>query len=330
MKGTWWLARRQQRGLILALLILLVACAAWTVWQRAAMTGALPTTHPACKGWNGCDDPALRAVVERYTGPITALAIISTVFPALIGMFWGAPLLAREWENGTYRLTLSQEAGPLRLLAGRLGLAALCTAAGAAVLAALVAWWWAPIANTLTGPYWYDAAIFNGTGPASVTCALFGLAAGTLAGLLTRRTLPAMAATLAAVAVPRLILQAVRPLWIAPQLRTSPGMTPKQLIGSAWSSGHWGYLTPSGGRADIMNCPDSGAELLRCMNSHGYTGRFYQAYPSSDFWPLQTIEAGIYLVLALALTALVIRRLRPPTATPAPAHHDTPVAATAV
>jgi hypothetical protein len=315
VKGTLWLAWRQQRGLVFGLLTLLAACAVWTVWQRTAMTGALPPAHPACKGWNGCEDPALDAVVGRYSAPITALAVVSAVFPALVGMFWGAPLLAREWETGTYRLTLSQEAGPLRWLAGRLGLAAVCAAVGAAVLAVLVVWWWSPSANTLRGPYWYDAAIFNGTGPACVACALFGLAAGTLAGHLTRRTLPAMAVTLAAVAVPRLILQAVRPLWIAPQLRISPGTTPRQLIGSAWSSGHVGYLTSSGSRADIMNCPVSGSELTDCMRLHGFVGRFYQAYPSSDFWTFQAIETALYLALALGLTAYVIRRLRPPAAT---------------
>jgi ABC-type transport system involved in multi-copper enzyme maturation permease subunit len=28
--------------------------------------------------------------------------------PALLGMFWGAPLIARELESGTYRLAWTQ------------------------------------------------------------------------------------------------------------------------------------------------------------------------------------------------------------------------------
>src|SRR6202035_534493 len=41
-------------------------------------------------------------VLASLLGPIL-LAI-----PALLGMFWGAPLLARELESGTYRLAWTQ------------------------------------------------------------------------------------------------------------------------------------------------------------------------------------------------------------------------------
>lgn len=38
-----------------------------------------------------------------------ALDILAQVAPALFGIFWGAPLLARELETGTYRLANSSK-----------------------------------------------------------------------------------------------------------------------------------------------------------------------------------------------------------------------------
>ena len=40
--------------------------------------------------------------------------------PALIGIFWGAPLIARELETGTYRLAWNQSVTRARWIAVKL------------------------------------------------------------------------------------------------------------------------------------------------------------------------------------------------------------------
>ena len=49
--------------------------------------------------------------------------------PALIGLFWGAPLIARELEAGTHRLVWNQSVTRGRWLAVKLGLIGLAAAA---------------------------------------------------------------------------------------------------------------------------------------------------------------------------------------------------------
>ena len=41
--------------------------------------------------------------------------------PALIGAFWGAPLITREFEAGTFRLAWNQSVTRARWLAIKLG-----------------------------------------------------------------------------------------------------------------------------------------------------------------------------------------------------------------
>ncbi|MCX5016267.1 transporter [Streptomyces sp. NBC_00555] len=319
MRGVLWLAWRQQRLMITTGIVLLAATAAWAAYRRSELMTLIDDYgFVACKGWNGgCESLGSFLVLDASTGSIRALGTLGLALPALIGVFWGAPLLGREMETGTFKLALTQGVSGRRWFAARFGLAALFTVLAAGVVAALVAWWWAPVSNTLNGLYWYDAYIYNATGPASVACALFGLATGTAVGLLVRRTLPAMAVTFAAIGTATLLTRMLRSSWIAPEMRVTPGMTPKTMVGSAWSTGEFGYLTPDGRQHDINTpvCQTSGEELRQCMAEHGFVARYHKVYPSSDFWTFQWIETAIYLGVAAVLVALVLFVLRRPAAT---------------
>ncbi|WP_058046702.1 ABC transporter permease subunit [Streptomyces roseifaciens] len=316
MKGTLWLAWRQQRALILTGAAVLLAVTAWVVVMRMDMTDFISSHHidtAGCKGWDGdCQDgatgEAARKLLDDNTGPLRTLGSLSTAVPVLIGIFWGAPLIGRELESGTWKLALTQGVGVRRWFATRFALAALCTVLGSAVLAALVAWWWSPIANMLDGLYWHDGYIFNATGPAAVACAFFGLAAGTAAGLLIRRTLPAMAAVLGAVVAVRFALNSFRSDWFPPQVWLSQGDAPRREIGSGWSTGEFGFVDAAGRKHAIADaCPwgEGLPDLKTCMAQKGFTGRYRTVYPSSDFWSFQWIETGIFLGLAAALIAVV-------------------------
>ncbi|MEU3352497.1 transporter [Streptomyces sp. NPDC037389] len=319
MKGTLWPAWRQQRALVAALATL-AACAIWVALRRADMTAFIDAHHiPACKGWDPeeCSTDAVtvalaQRLIEDNTGAIRLLAAFSAALPVIIGLFWGAPLIGREIETGTVKLALSQGAGLRHWFTARLGLAALCAVVASTALAALVAWWWAPVSNMLDGLYWHDGFLFNATGPAAVACALFGLAVGTAAGALLRRTTPAMGAALAAVAGTRLLLTFVRPDRLEPLRRVTPGAAPKKYVGSAWSTGEFGYLDAAGREFPISRyCRLSGPEMRQCMTEHGFVARYHKVYPSGDLWTLQWIETAIFLGLAAALlvaTYAVLRR----------------------
>ena len=57
------------------------------------------------------------------------------LLPALLGAFWGAPLIAREPEAGTHRLVWTRTIGRTRWLAVKVGLIG-AVAVAAAVLPA--------------------------------------------------------------------------------------------------------------------------------------------------------------------------------------------------
>ncbi|WP_371645854.1 MULTISPECIES: ABC transporter permease subunit [unclassified Streptomyces] len=310
MTGTLWLAWRQQRLLVLTGALLVTLCTIWVALRRADLIGAIDGYDLSqCKGWNGtCPPEAYGAMSESNTG-IRILGAIGLALPAAIGMFWGAPLIGRELESGTIKVVLTQNTGVRSWFAARFGLAALSTVLVSTAVAGLIAWWWAPISNMIDGVYWYDPYVLGASGPSAVAGALFALAAGTAIGLLVRRTLPAMGVTLALVLGTAAVLTFFHRDFVAPIDRTTPGMTPKQLIGSAWSAGYR-YLTPDGRQHPLENCEFSGEQLRRCMDEHGFVGRVHKVYPSSDFWTFQAIDTTVYLLLALALVTLTAGLLR--------------------
>jgi hypothetical protein len=65
--------------------------------------------------------------------------------PALIGIFWGAPLVTRELEAGTLRLTWNQSVTRTRWMAAKLALIGLVAMATAGLLSLMVTWWSGPI-----------------------------------------------------------------------------------------------------------------------------------------------------------------------------------------
>ena len=111
-------------------------------------------------------------------------------------MFWGAPLVARELESGTYRLAWTQSVTRRRWLSTRVALVGVAALAVAGVASWLVSWWFAPLDAVNMNRF--DPGIFTARGIVAIGYAAFAFALGVAAGALTRRTLPAMAATLLA------------------------------------------------------------------------------------------------------------------------------------
>ena len=136
------------------------------------------------------------------------------VLPALIGLFWGAPLLTRELEAGTHRLVWNQSVTRTRWLAVKLALTGLAamTAAGLGSLA--VSWWSSPIDKTAANVPQMGPVVFAARGIVPIAYAAFAFALGVTVGMLVRRTLPAMAITLAVFVA----VQFAMPLLVRPHL----------------------------------------------------------------------------------------------------------------
>ena len=112
----------------------------WLTWRqcRTQFVAVYGLVAAACV-WLAVTGPALARLARRnenvydlltsndrllFNGGIAVLAVA----PAVIGIFWGAPLVARELETGTYRLAWNQSVTRGRWLAVKLGFAVLSTA----------------------------------------------------------------------------------------------------------------------------------------------------------------------------------------------------------
>jgi ABC-type transport system involved in multi-copper enzyme maturation permease subunit len=144
------------------------------------------------------------------------------IAPAITGCFWGAPLIARELEAGTFRLTWNQSITRTRWLTVKLVLTGVAAIAVTEAFSLIQAWWAAPIGKAVglgggssifseTRFGWF---VFPTHGITPLGYAAFAFALGVTAGALIRRTVPAMAVTLAIFAA----LQVAMPLWVRPHL----------------------------------------------------------------------------------------------------------------
>jgi hypothetical protein len=157
---------------------------------------------------------AMTSAHSRYdSGLRTGLAVLVVVTPGVLGLFWGAPLVAGELEAGTFRLAWTQSVTRTRWLAVRAGLAVLASMAVAGILSLIVTWWAGPFDRAGGNLF----GTFDQRDLVPVGYAAFAVALGITAGLLVRRTLPAMAVTLVAFVAARLAVAGwLRPVLLAP------------------------------------------------------------------------------------------------------------------
>ena len=271
------------------------------------------------------DDPSLHVF----------LPLLVLVMPAVIGAFVGAPLIAGELESGTFRLAWTQSVTRRRWLTVKLGLGGLASVAMGGLLTWMVDWWQAPFdAASQTR---FDPLDFGFHGVAPIGYAAFAFALGVTAGVLLRRTVAAMAATLVGLVVARLAVTAwVRPLLavplqeslpfsaarpvISPQGQTFSLIPPLVHIPNAWvysaavvdSSG--GALTTQGlqqacpSLSQVLTAPPGTppTAVHACIDTLSATFHTLVTYqPADRFWPFQWAELAIFLAAGLALCALV-------------------------
>lgn len=254
----------------------------------------------------------------------TAGIVVLYLTPAIIGIFWGAPLISRELETGTFRLAWTQSISRTRWVAVKTGLTGLAAMVTAGLLSLVVTWWSSPMdqRNPLGGSR-LSTVLFGARDLIPVGCTAFAFALGVTIGLLIRRAVPAIAISLAVFAA----VQVAVPLWVRPHLippvRTvSPLNLSNISVGSSIPvnslgvtatvniPGAWVYssqvTTPSGSTSLGLAPP-------ACLSKPGPTnvctaaiGRLHLRQvvvyqPGSRYWAFQWLETAIYLLLALLL-----------------------------
>jgi hypothetical protein len=166
----------------------------------------------------GCASCVDGATFSRFRERFDLILLLANLalmaVPAPAGAFWGAPLVARELETGTHRLVWSQSITRVRWLAVKLGLLTLLTLAATGAFSLLLTWAASPWDLIMRNRF--GALEFASRNVAPLGHAVFAFVTGVTIGLLVRRTVPAMAITLAIFAV----VQTAVPFAVRPYLRS--------------------------------------------------------------------------------------------------------------
>ena len=313
-----WVTWRQHRAALGGVAVFLGAFAVYLWLTGLQMHHAEAAyCHPA--GSIGCS--------INFTGRYGETAIIVSIalqaVPALIGAFAGAPVLARELETGTFRYAWTQGIGRLRWTVGKLVPLAVAVTAVAGAFTVLFAWYNQPwVAAGYVTPF--SARVFDLLGVAFAAWTLAAFAIGVLAGMVIRRAVPAIAASLAVYAGLAFATAAfLREHYLTPLVTTSinfnlPGTSTAWTI-SQWSTKGGRFAFAGNPPLNLLNqfCSSNpagkggppGASFAQCLAPHGYT-QWTSYQPAGRFWPFQWIEGGWLLALSVLLIAATVWLVR--------------------
>lgn len=231
--------------------------------------------------------------------------------PALVGMFWGAPLVAREFDRGTFRVAWTQSVSRRRWLAVKLGGLGLLAALAGLAVGAMVGAWLHVFDGTSFADRFGNDAMFGSTGVASAAWWLFAFVLGTVSGAVVRRLLPAIAVTVAVFFTVLFLVIVLGRAHYATPVRVLTGVdVTAPVAGSMVVEYVW--VAPDGREyaEDVPECRSAPmSEYLDCRREAGYRWGVY-LHPGDRYWRFQWTETGILLVLTAGLGWLAMRRLR--------------------
>ena len=294
-----WVSWRQHRGQAIACLGLLAALAVYAIVVSTSMRTAFSGDGlAACLARSPATScrAAISAFTDRFGSEVNvAFWSVLLILPGLIGVLVGAPLIARELEYGTWRLAWSQTVPRARWLAVKLALVTGGVIVLGAAMTAVITWYRAPM-DRLTGHllpniYDYEGLVLT----AYILCA-FGF--GVLAGLLIRRSIPAMITAFIPWLAIRIVIE---------NLLRSHLMAPVTLVQNCG-----GLCIESGqnGGTGISAIPPATGRIGDWVLSIGGNAQGTQTVltyqPADRFWTLQFIEAGIFVVLTAAALGVAI------------------------
>jgi hypothetical protein len=306
-RGLVWALLRVHRSALWFWVMLVVVAAGALLWAYGPGSDAAWAEYrrtdcaTAASGDLNCDLAGPAYV--RYDTFVTVGTGLLGLAPILTAAWAGGALIGRELESGTAQLAWTQSVSPARWLAAKLAVPAALLTAGMLVLTLLHRMVWSadgPLRLAMGSREWHHTTTFEANGTLATAYALLGLAVGILAGLLQRRTLPALGLAVAGLLLLTFAIAAFRPhLWPVETLTDKDEYPP--YIGAVVGEG---ALTSSGARIADPICVDD----AKCLADHDIVGFYRDYHPSSHFWPLQLVETGIVLAVA-ALAVLIAFRL---------------------
>ena len=313
-----WLQFRLQAAVaagVLAIIALVLVLTGPHLAHLYATTVANCSTHGDCS-------TATTSFLSHYR-LLQDLGNLVIALPIVVGMFWGAPLVARELETGTHRLVWTQSVTRTRWLAVKLGLIGLVSVAASGLLSLMVTWWSSPIDRVNMNQF---TSVFDQRGVVPIGYAAFAFVLGVAAGLVARRTLPAMAATLVAFVSVRVAIT----FWVRPHLIVPVHTTSRLAMttGMGFNQTDNGPLSVTGAKPGAWVFSDqvvgpSGRSVSGSFLSHGAClqnrasaaciGKLREALvyqPASRYWAFQWYEMAIFIGLAVILSGLCFWWLR--------------------
>jgi hypothetical protein len=322
-----WVTWRQHRTALIgafALIGALALCLLIVGLQLHHAYNAAAACHPA-------NSAACTALVDNFNGIGNFLSNggLFQIVPPLIGAFVGAPILAREFEAGTFRYAWTQGFGRWRWTLAKLVALGVAVAAASAALSILASWYYQPYfasgnqSLSLTEFNPLNPGLFDQRGLAFAAWTLTAFAIGALAGVLIRKVVPAIVTTLVVYAG----LAFATGGWLRMHYLTPLVTKGLNVPGSARIVSQWGsragrvvftgpptfpiyqqYCPAQAGLGKGGGGPASG-NPLQCLALHGFTfGTSYQ--PASRFWAFQWIEGGWLLALSVLLIAVTVWLVR--------------------
>ncbi len=293
-----WLQFRMQAALTAVALTIVAVVLALTGPDLAHL---YDTTVAICAAHHDCS-----AATTNFTaadGPLQVfLDFLVLAVPLLIGMFWGAPLISREFEAGTFRLAWTQGVTRTRWLAVKLGLGAVASVVIAGLLSLMVSWWSSQLDQVNADPF--DSLRFGVRDIVPIGYAAFAFA---LVFTPLHQSLPITTATPVSIdqTSPGIIkaFESTRGIslpgaWVySVQIVDQAGHTPTaSFLSRACPLGNYGPLNPR----------DCTARLAATFH------QLVTYQPGSRYWPMQWYELAIFLSLSIVLGGFCFWWIRRP------------------
>jgi hypothetical protein len=325
MAAVTWI---QHRSALLAFSVL-AAAAAVVLIVAGVRGGSAYASLPSCPGTGKCLADATMFNQKPWGSYPVVMSTVLVVLVLLFGVFLAAPLLAAEFESGTFRFAWTQALDRRTWLTWKLAVLGGSWVVLAAGLGALFSWSYRPwgLVGAVSG---WTGLLFQ-AGPLTLAgWAFFAVTAGTLVGAVARKMVPAMAWTgivlLAAVGAAwwqaaRLLGLAVSSTVAAPAVANGAGLLQGPLgeaagPGSGRLSGAWlvrGWFTGPGGHplspAALRQVYGLNGGQVRWLSQHHE--EYHIAYhPASALGAFQGMWALLLVIAGLACLGLMRRIVR--------------------
>lgn len=307
----WLIWRQHRKQFVFAAIALLVFAA-------IAIPFGLKVSHTYHNALATCSQTASCANLDNilFQGDgalFDFMALVPIAIPMLLGLFWGAPLIAKEYETGTNKLVWTQGVTRRAWLTANL-LWMLSAAVVYGLIVAAISTWWAKTPNALFlsrfSPLNFDAQALM-----PIVYSLFAVSVGVMIGAWFKKVLLALAVTLGVlVAVQVGVSLLVRPHYVPAQIQRVSIAQDRKPDGAVWVLGEAAVgpddktvnlAEPNAtcGSVDGKQSIERTNSFVTCLAAHGYKWKTtYQ--PADRYWKFQEIEAALY-VAASAIPIMI-------------------------